>query len=149
MPQILVVANRTLLRDELVTALIARHEEAPGTSFHVVLPARDNVETDQAFAESEHATWPGEAMVVTAERLRLKTALERFREAGLEIDGEVIVEGVYRAAVRAFDRGGFDEVIVSTLPAGVSRWLGLDVPNRLRRRLSCPVSHVEAASNGD
>ena len=37
----------------------------------------------------------------------------------------------------------FDEVIVSTLPETVSRWLRLDLPHRLARALSVPVSQIE------
>ena len=36
----------------------------------------------------------------------------------------------------------FDEVIVSTLPTGSSRWLGLDLPHRLEKLTSVPVRHV-------
>ena len=38
--------------------------------------------------------------------------------------------------------GAFDEVIISTLPLGVSRWLGLDVPHRVERRFKVPVTTV-------
>ena len=40
----------------------------------------------------------------------------------------------------------FDEIVVSTLPAGVSRWLRLDLPRRLRRRCGLPVTVVESRS---
>jgi hypothetical protein len=36
----------------------------------------------------------------------------------------------------------FDEVVVSTLPVGSSRWLGLDLPHRLEKLTSAPVTHV-------
>jgi hypothetical protein len=37
------------------------------------------------------------------------------------------------AAVAVLQRAAFDEVIVSTLPAALSRWVHLDLPRRLRR----------------
>jgi hypothetical protein len=37
-----------------------------------------------------------------------------------------------------------DEAIVSTLPRGVSRWLRLSLPHRLRRMTDVPVLHVTA-----
>jgi len=37
---------------------------------------------------------------------------------------------------------GFDAVIVSTLPPGVSRWLGLDAPTQIRRRFGIEVIHL-------
>ena len=36
----------------------------------------------------------------------------------------------------------FDEIIVSTLPTGSSRWMGLDLPHRLEKLTSVPVRHV-------
>ena len=39
---------------------------------------------------------------------------------------------------------GFDEVIVSLLPAKVSRWTRLDLPSKIRT-LGVPVIEVEAA----
>lgn len=36
----------------------------------------------------------------------------------------------------------FDEVILSTLPPGVSRWLKQDLPHRLERHFDIPVTHV-------
>jgi hypothetical protein len=33
-------------------------------------------------------------------------------------------------------------VILSTLPPGPSRWLGMDLPHRVERRFGVPVTHV-------
>ena len=41
-------------------------------------------------------------------------------------------------------REQFDEIILSTLPPGVSRWLKQDLPHRVERDFSLPVSHVIA-----
>jgi hypothetical protein len=35
-----------------------------------------------------------------------------------------------------------DEIIVSTLPTGSSRWMGIDLPHRLEKLTSVPVHHV-------
>jgi hypothetical protein len=37
-----------------------------------------------------------------------------------------------------------DEVLISTLPAGISKWLGLDLPKRIERRFHLPVRQVTA-----
>jgi hypothetical protein len=36
----------------------------------------------------------------------------------------------------------FDDIVVSTLPTGSSRWMGLDLPHRLEKLTSVPVRHV-------
>ena len=46
------------------------------------------------------------------------------------------------AVMDVWDPMKFDEVIVSTLPTGSSRWLGLDLPHRLEKLTSVPVRHV-------
>jgi hypothetical protein len=47
------------------------------------------------------------------------------------------------AAVKeAWDPSRFDEVIVSTLPTGASKWLQIDLPHRVERFTGAPVRHV-------
>jgi hypothetical protein len=46
----------------------------------------------------------------------------------------------------AVNLGHFDEIIISTLPRRVSRWLKLDLVSKTRA-LGLPVTHVEASSN--
>ncbi len=38
----------------------------------------------------------------------------------------------------------FDEIIVSTLPPGLSRWLRQDLPHRIRRTFELPMYLVVA-----
>jgi hypothetical protein len=53
---------------------------------------------------------------------------------------------VYAATnvLRREGNGAFDEVIVSTLPLGLSKWLRIDVPTRLQKATKLPVHHVVA-----
>jgi len=48
------------------------------------------------------------------------------------------------AIAAGLDQGPFDEIILSTLPPGVSRWLKLDLPHRVERSFGLPVAHVQA-----
>jgi hypothetical protein len=50
----------------------------------------------------------------------------------------------YQAILDSVNHEEFDRIIVSTFPAGISRWLGADLINRLARSISVPVTHVVA-----
>jgi hypothetical protein len=66
-----------------------------------------------------------------------------MREAGLEnVEGKVGDPDPVVAVMDMWDPMKFDEIIVSTLPTGSSRWLGLDLPHRLEKLTSVPVTHV-------
>ncbi|UUY02479.1 hypothetical protein LRS13_17470 [Svornostia abyssi] len=67
-----------------------------------------------------------------------------MRESGVAVQG-VLGDGDPVAAVEAvWDPERFDEVIVCTLPATVSRWLRIDLPHRVERLTGAPVTHVTA-----
>jgi hypothetical protein len=116
---LLVVANVTAASDELIDCLRDRADRG-SCRFTLVMPASG--------AEA---------------RTRLATALERMRDAGLEnVDGKVGDPDPVVAVMEIWDPMKFDEIIVSTLPTGSSRWLGLDLPRRLGKLTSVPVEHV-------
>jgi hypothetical protein len=115
---LLVVANVTAGSDELLDALRERADRAT-CSFTVVMPATG--------AEA---------------RGRLDEALIRMREAGLDVEGKVGDPDPVVAVMDIWDPMKFDEIIVSTLPTGSSRWMGLDLPHRLEKLTSVPVQHV-------
>jgi hypothetical protein len=116
---LLVVANVTAESDELIDCLRDRADQG-GCRFTLVMPSTG--------AEA---------------RQRLDAALERMRDAGLEnVDGRVGDPDPVVAVMEMWDPMKFDEVIVSTLPTGSSRWLGLDLPHRLEKLTSVPVRHV-------
>jgi hypothetical protein len=75
-------------------------------------------------------------------RRQLTGALERLRDAGLEAAGWVGDPDPIAAVEDALEGGDIDEIVVSTLPRTVSRWLRLDLPSRLRRLSGLPVAHV-------
>jgi hypothetical protein len=129
----LVVANQTLGGEHL----IAKVRECMATGpcrFHVVVPATP---------PAEHATWTeGEAVALASDRL--ERALAKFRELGADVGGEVGDKNPILAIQDALRNDKFDEVILSTLPPGVSRWLKLDLPTRVAGHFSLPVTHVIA-----
>jgi hypothetical protein len=129
----LVVANLTLggetLREK-VRACIA----AGPSRFHVVVPATP---------PQEGFTWSEESARAAAQA-RLAEALRRFRELGAEVDGEVGSHQPLDAIAQGLEEGLYDEIILSTLPAGVSRWLKMDLPHRVERSFGLPVTHVQS-----
>ena len=132
---VLVVANRTAGSDELMEALRRRAEEGPA-KFHLVVPSTPR---GVSWAADMHAG--GDA----AEH-DLEGALERLRERGLDIDGSLGDPDPIAAVQDAANRSSYDEVIVSTLPKHVSKWLRVDLPRKAAHATGLPVSHVEAHS---
>src|SRR6185295_19209022 len=63
--------------------------------------------------------------------------------AGAPVDGMVGDPSPMNAIQDAINLHGFDEVIISTLPARVSKWLKLDLPSKITG-LGVPVTTVTA-----
>jgi GABA permease len=140
MARCLVVAHRTLIEDHLLDEVRSRMADGP-CRFHLLVPVR----------HPSNGSW-SEGQVRQAAEARLEDGLEVFRSLGARVTGEVgDVDPVTAIAVaerRArLDSDPFDEVVVSTLPIGPSRWLGLDVVTRTRDRISVPVTHVVAETS--
>ena len=74
----------------------------------------------------------------------LELALPLLEEAaGGPVEGLIGDPEPLNAVQDAVNLRGFDEIIVSTLPARVSRWLHLDLPSKLGG-LGLPVTTVTA-----
>ena len=133
MARYLVVGNQTITSAELLDVLTTRAAAEPST-FHVVVPMRHG-----------EGAWSEGAARVAAEA-RLGQALDHLRAERLEVTGTVgDLDPVAAVAdVVATDRG-FDEIVVSTLPPGISFWLGRGVPQRIaREHRRIRVTHVVA-----
>lgn len=126
----LVVANQTLGGEHLIDK-VRECVSAGSCSFYVVVPA--TVPADHLWTEGE---------VQAKARSRLDRALARFRELGAEAAGEVGDPNPILAIEDAIRGRAIDEIILSTLPPGPSKWLKLDLPHRVREHFGLPVSHV-------
>ena len=131
MRRYLVVANQTLGGGHLL-ALLRELAEDPST-FHVLVPATPPV---------DHLWTEAEAVVIA--RKRLDTAIERFRALGIEATGEVGDGRPLQAIDDVLAREAFDEIVLSTLPPRMSRWLKLDLIHRVQTAFGLPVRHVIA-----
>jgi hypothetical protein len=77
----------------------------------------------------------------------LELAIPLLEEAaGGRVEGMVGDSDPFEAVRSAVERVGFDEVIVSTLPARVSHWLRRDLPSRVQQ-LGLPVTVVTATQS--
>jgi len=132
---VLVVANRTAGSAELLDALRERAEEGPAR-FHLVVPASPRGASWAFDMHSGH----------DAAEHDLDGALERMRELGIEIDGEVGDPDPVAAVSDSMHAGSYGEVIVSTLPKHVSKWFRLDVAHKVAHATGLPCRHVECHS---
>jgi len=76
-------------------------------------------------------------------RSRLEYGLGVLRGLGASVDGEVGDSNPSQAIHEILQRRQFDEVALSTLPKGVSRWLGLDIPHQVERKFHLPVTLIK------
>jgi GABA permease len=146
MVHVLIVANQTLRSDELIAAVLVRNSQGP-CEFHVLVPATPLSQQEQALRHSEHpGAVVGESGPVVVARMRLAQALKRLAEANIDATGDVGDPNPLKAIEVTARHRQVDEIIVSTLPRRMSRWMANDLPRRAHRRLGLPVSHVETGA---
>src|SRR5581483_5279858 len=135
MARYLGVAHKTAQNPELQEALLDLAASDPAATFTLLVPATPVsgglvTDEEQALASARRAA---------------DEAHRRLRAAGLDVDRAIVGPAdPVKAISLELNRPGRDyaAVVISTLPAGISRWLGLDVPGRVRRRFGLPVTHV-------
>ena len=123
---VLVIANQTVLSDELLGRIRKRAAAGPA-SFLIVSPQSD----DEPHEDADR---------------RLRRALSELLGEGIEAHGQVVHPDPYTAARQAVNDERVDEIIVSTFPGEKSGWLRRDLVQRLRKDTGLPVEHVISSS---
>jgi hypothetical protein len=118
---LLVVANQTVDAPELLAAI--RERAARGPVHATLLVPCLYSERTQASARAQAA-----GAELAPDGIQAETLLG---------DADPIV-----AVQETWHPGRYDEVIVSTLEASVSRWLQIDLPHRVAKLTDCQVRHV-------
>ena len=130
MKRILIVANQTLCEQHLLDEIHRRRAAGP-VQLHLLVPA-----------SHPSGAWT-DGSVRAAARRRLDDSLETLAIAGISATGEVSDANPVSAVADVVRARHFDEIIVSTLPVGRSRWLAQGTVRRLAR-FGLPVTHVVA-----
>lgn len=147
----LVVANETTASPALAAALGERVAGGP-CEFHLLAPLRMTGLTgstlvmrpwsDRAVRDERSARAAQDRARAEAEG-RLVALVSHLEGDGAAATWETSFADPCTAVAAVLDRAAFDEIVVSTLPAPLSRWARLDLPRRLRRRCRLPVTVVE------
>ena len=136
MTRVLVVANRTAATEKLLTAVRERAQRSPAT-FHLVVPATPR---------GMHRIVDPEVSGRDAAGENLQLALPLLAEAADgPVDGHVGDADPLMAIQDALHASDYDEIIISTLPSRLSRWMHLDLPSKARV-IGLPVVHVEGTA---
>ena len=133
---VLVVAHQTAATQALLDAVKDRAQRGPA-EFHLVVPRQPH--------GMHKLVDPQDAGDDEAQKV-LYTALPKLSEAaGAKVTGNLGDTEPLMAIQDAINLGAYVEMIISTLPLGVSRWLKLDLVSKAKG-LGLPVTHVLASS---
>jgi hypothetical protein len=139
--RVLILAHKTADSPHLIDAV--KHRAAAGSCrFTLLVPTSPH---------GLHRVMDPEDHGIPEAEVRLSAALPLLsRAAGSDVDGIVGAHEPLAAVQDALNLLGFDEVIVSTLPARLSRWLELDLPRKISALgvTVTTVTKVESSING-
>ena len=128
----LVVAHQTAASPELIAKLQEMLAADPEAKFVLLVPA----------TPANHLlVWvEGEAQQIAQRRATESAAV--LTAAGLPVvDALVGASDPLQAITAEHERKGraYEQIVISTLPMGLSRWLRRNLPDQVRRKLGVPV----------
>jgi nucleotide-binding universal stress UspA family protein len=148
---VILVANRTVGGAALAELVRARTFEG-SCVVHLVVPIASPAPAAVAVGEGAANMSPTATFEVRDERQvadeRLAFGLDWLATIGVEATGELCGGCDTASAVAEIVRAvGADEVIVSTLPTTISRWLRQDLPARVAKKVDVPVVVVTSPTS--
>jgi flavin-binding protein dodecin len=144
----LVVANKTLGGEALVRRLRELIAADQTARYFVLAPV-----ATQPVVPAEIGGAMGGIAMIDAEtqgyleqeaRDRVETLVGWLTEQHVEAGGTTVIGDPLAAIERLVRTYEIDEILVSTLPSRVSRWLRVDLVRRIERRVEVPVSTIVA-----
>jgi GABA permease len=153
MRRYLVVANQTLQAGELREELRKRISAGP-CSFFVIVPNTKAAQYDPVAAggvlphpgmwwwATYYARPVTDEDAVAQARERLSLILADLAAMGVRAEGGLGGSSPLEAMAKVCADHRFDEIIVTTLPRHVSRWLRADLPHQAERRFRLPVTTI-------
>lgn len=146
----LIVANQTIGGAEL-SAAVAERITTGRVRFHLLVPVPP---TPAAAIAAGLAAVESAASIlvdlpdpkVLAEE-RLQNGIAWLTGLGATATGETGPSDAVVAVTAVVARGGIDEILVSTLPSRLSRWLKHDLPTKLTKAVTVPVAVVTARTS--
>jgi triosephosphate isomerase len=125
MARYLLVAHQTAERKELLDSALQLAAQDAHARFTLLVPATPI---------GDLLTWEeGEAKEVA--RTKAKSAAASLKREGITVVGVMIGDADPVAAIGDEFVAGrqYEAIVISTLPAGISRWIKMDVVSRLQR----------------
>lgn len=146
---VLLIANQTLEPDHVLSLLEDIRAGDQEMTVFVLVPATPmrlmgGPAAGGAVPPSTGLDEKADDSGVATARWRLRRTLDALKDAGITAHGSVGDPNPISAAVEVMKNHPIDEIVVSTLPSGQSRWLHADLPTALQRRFGLKVSVVEA-----
>ena len=149
MHTVLIVANQTIGSAELTAAV--KERITSGSRFHLLVPVPPTppsaISVGLAAVESAATAFMVLPDLRALAEERLESGLEWLRGLGTDATGEVGVIDTVAAVVGVVARDHVDEIIVSTLPSRISKWLRQDLPHKIEKHVSVPVTVVTTSTS--
>ena len=149
MHKVLIVASQTIGSAELTQAVKQRIVD--GARFHLLVPVPPTppsaISVGLAAVESAATAFMVLPDLRALAEERLQAGLEWLRGLDADATGEVGLVDTVAAVVGVVEREQIDEIVVSTLPSRISKWLRQDLPHKIEKHVTVPVTVVTASTS--